>query len=369
MCTTSLISRPAACRRCSSRPPSSSRPRSRSPSARVSDSCPRLHAPPDAGPNRRGRCGPTPTRPSPRSSRPSPPTDPRRLISTAAAAPHRIAWTSAVALEIVDERDRTRPRRSVITAATRSHPTPAVHQCFHQPAAALPVAAVRIGACRVLTPAEPNAGSSPDAAPRAVRRAAGTRRIAGEPVGTTPRRDPSGTGSTPTNRRPGARRRRPPEPAWRSVADRRSASQHPGDVGVDDRDIGLERERENRRAVYAPTPGRASRPSSVAGNCAERAIRMAAACRFRPGADSRGLATAAARHRATPRRTSAGDRVRGQERVPLRDHPRSLGLLQHHLADEDGPGSRVRRHGRSRSLGRPHRRTSAESFDGQPVRA
>ena len=99
------------------------------------------------------------------------------------------------------------------------------------------------------------------------------------------------------------------------------------------------RTRAPRAPVYGPIPGSAIKASRSSGSeppCSAT-TRRAVACRFTAPA---GIAEAlpqpqhiAQRCRCT--RGRGGERT--QEQLPLRDHPAHLGLLQHHLRNEDRP--------------------------------
>ena len=211
------------------------------------------------------------------------------------------------------------------------------HQRFHQPATGLAIAAVESG----LRPADPrrtNGRILPATPPGA---AAGQRThlaLRRSWAGTALHRDPSGTGSTPTTRPAEVPSRRRPAPPSVTGRGRRHAAEHAGDVGVDDRDICFERERQHgpRRVGADPRQPQQARRGSRG---TRRAPRSAWPRHAGSGldADSRVPATAEARRPTMPPHTTAGVRKRREERLPLRDHPQRLRLLQHHLTDEDRP--------------------------------
>ena len=118
------------------------------------------------------------------------------------------------------------------------------------------------------------------------------------------------------------------------------ACEDPGDVGVDHRDVAFEREREHRPSGVRADAGERQQRVEVIGKRPAVAVddhvrRRRAGCA--PAAGSRGPATAAARRRARRIAHAAGVGIRVEERRPLRDDPFGLGLLQHHLGDEDRP--------------------------------
>ena len=115
------------------------------------------------------------------------------------------------------------------------------------------------------------------------------------------------------------------------------ASQNAGDVGLDDRRIGLERECQNSACcVFADTWQLQQRVESrrklaQRNNLDRRSMEVPGPTRIAESLPQ--PEHIAERSVSTLRRR----RVGRDEIVPLRDHPRRLGLLQRHLADQDRP--------------------------------
>ena len=113
----------------------------------------------------------------------------------------------------------------------------------------------------------------------------------------------------------------------------------PSDVGVDHRDVALECEREHRPSRVRTDARERQQPVEVIGQLPVVAfddhLRSGAQVAGTPRiAETLPQAQDIAQRGGRARR---GIRVRVEERRPLRDDPFGLGLLQHHLGDEDRP--------------------------------
>ena len=194
--------------------------------------------------------------------------------------------------------------------------------------------------CLPLTPADPTAGSGagqpccrqrhdrPDRALRADRRGAarGGTEVHQDlvPRPTFPARDQrvgGGLGVLRSQPRP------------------RRAGEHAGDVGVDDRHVSFVREREHGAGGVRADPREGEQVVERVGHDAAVAIHDLPCGEVQvAGAPWITQAVPQSQH-VTERRVGAGSRCRErhEERLPFRDHPLGLRLLEHHLGDEDRP--------------------------------
>ena len=122
----------------------------------------------------------------------------------------------------------------------------------------------------------------------------------------------------------------------RSPADSR---QHAGDVGVDHGDIALERKGQHGAGRVGTDPRERQQRIEVVGQPAIVAFDDHLSGRLQVPSSARiPEALPQAQHVAQRCRRARGRVGVGiKERPPLRDHPVGLGLLQHHLGDEDRP--------------------------------
>ena len=117
------------------------------------------------------------------------------------------------------------------------------------------------------------------------------------------------------------------------------AGEHAGDVGVDDRHVSFVREREHGAGGVGTDPREREQVVERVGHDAAVAIHDLPCGEVQVAGPARIPEAVPQSQHVTQRCVGAGTRrrERHEERLPLRDHPRGLRLLEHHLGDEDRP--------------------------------
>ena len=315
--------------------------------------------------------------PTPRSTRSSPRSRPADaglnvLGDLAVREPTRAASENPASARLLTLATHSRQRQTSGAHLDQSVTAGASRRCRHgtrragrdpmsgrqQIAARLAVGLPSYGACRVLTPADPTAGSvlpsgHVHAHVTAIGHASHARQTAGTHDAPRSMRHLVPDPASPDGQRSVGES---PEPAGGRAARPATRARTRAMLVSTTADVAFERERQHRPGRVLPDARQRSSTSSVDGNSPARTISITAAARAGcwRGAGSRVPATTAARRRATRPAHAAGVGYAAM-------NARHFGITRGACVccsitslTRIAHGSRVRRHGRSRSRGRPH---------------